>query len=87
MVLLGARSLEEIVIRKCLQPSSLANSKAAGLGGIGMDIVVAVLRDVTGNSGRRFSSNLNPKTVSEWHISAGHHISMFGKKALGELGD
>lgn len=50
-VLLRARSPEEVVVWKCLEPSSLTDRQTATLRRVWMDEVVAVFRNMTGDSG------------------------------------
>jgi hypothetical protein len=50
--LLRAIALEKVIIRKSLQASSLPDCQAAALRGIGMDEVMTVLGDVTGDGCR-----------------------------------
>lgn len=41
-VLEGSGSLEEVVVRECLEPGGFTNSKTATLGRIGVDIVMTI---------------------------------------------
>ena len=65
MKLLGAVALEEVVVRKRLQPCGFADRQAAALSRIRMDEIVAVLGNVTGNGCRRPAPQLNPEAVCE----------------------
>lgn len=65
VVLLGARALEEIVIRKGLEAGGFADGKAATLRRIGVNIVVAVLRNVRNDGSGRAVRNLHTEPIVE----------------------
>lgn len=65
MVLGRPGTAKKVVVGKGLQTGRLANGQAATLGGIVMDIVMAVLGDVAGDCGRGSAGKLYPEPVRE----------------------
>src|SRR5688572_30181873 len=63
--LLRAIALKEVVVRKCLQSGGLADCQASALHQVGVDEVVAVLRDMARHRRRRTSPCLDPEAVGE----------------------
>ena len=65
-VLGATRPLEEIVVRECLEAGCFAHRQAPALPWIWMDIVVAVLREVTSDRAGRMVLDLYPEAVVEF---------------------
>jgi len=63
LVLLGLVALEEVVIRKRLQPCSFPRCQTATLHRVEVYVVVAVLADVRSNGRRRAVLQLHPEAV------------------------
>ena len=64
-ILLRAATLEEIVVRKGLEAGGLSYRETSALGRVGVDEIVAVLRNVTRDRGRRAVAQLHPEAVVE----------------------
>src|ERR1035438_1569805 len=64
-VLIGARPLEEIVVRERLDPSRFPNRPAPALRRVMMNEVMPVFADVTRNRGRRLVLHLYPEPIIE----------------------
>ena len=65
MVLGGSGAAEKVVVGKGLQTGRLANCEAETLGGIIMDVIVAVLGNVACYRGRWPASQLDAKPVGK----------------------
>ena len=64
-VLLSAVAAEDIVIRERLKSRGFSRCHASTLQRVIVDVVVAILRDVTDNRSRRLVAELNPETISK----------------------
>lgn len=68
VVLLRSIALEEIAVWKGLETSCFSDCQASTLGGIVVDVVVAVLTDVRSDRGRRRLRQLNPEAICEHSV-------------------
>lgn len=66
-VLFGAVASKEIVVWKGLQTRSFPDSETPALRRVVMNVIVAILGNVSNHSGCRFISTLNPEAIIEWH--------------------
>ena len=81
-VLLGSASTEEVVVWECLETCGFPDRDAPALARIGMNEIVAVLRDVTGDRAARLVAQLNSKAIPKL---AGLPIRVLGRKLCREV--
>lgn len=65
MILHGAWTAEEIVIREGLQPRRLAHRQGADLSRVGVDEIVSVLGDVAGHGAGGAITHLDAEAIRE----------------------
>lgn len=63
--LLGSIALEKVIVWKRLQPRGFAHGKTAALSWVGVNEVMSILGDVTGDGRGRKFPELDPETVGE----------------------
>lgn len=65
LVLSRSASLEEVIVGKCLDTGRLAYGQATNLKGIGVDIGMAILRDVTSDRSSKAIPRLHLESICE----------------------